>query len=287
MTGKKLGAAFVGALALVGTTTGARAALLLSDNFTGDGNPNTFDVNFNLAGRQGGSLAPRAYSVTGNTQVGNVATMRTAPPDGNYLLMAFSGTVSPDHDFKNSSAGGLDISFDVAPDNDVNTDEWTAINLGMPAANRSLFINQNIPHFGVLFRADGRIQAFDGPNVVSNEQLYGPPNQGGTNNNFHPVRLRLTDPTDGDPFNGVGQTTIDIFSSQVNGGATPIYSFTKTGGGYADGFMAFSSISIGGIDNLQITQVPEPVGMAALGLIGLAMAAVPRRRCRGGRRLGF
>ena len=48
---------------------------LFTDNFRGGGNPDTNDVNFNISGRQGGSLVlaggPISYSKDGNTQVGN------------------------------------------------------------------------------------------------------------------------------------------------------------------------------------------------------------------------
>jgi hypothetical protein len=257
----------------------ARATLVLSDNYTAPNNPNTFDVNFNIAARQAGTLAPATYAATGNTQVGN-PTMRTSANDGNYLLLAFGGTVSPQKSVGGAnSQGGLNFSFNVAPDNDVNSDEWTAINLGLSQANQLAFVNANVPHFGILFRANGQIQAFDGSTVVSGAQVYGGINRGGTDNNFHFVQLRLTDPNDGNPLDGVGQTTIDVYSDEVVQGLVPIFTYTKTGGGYADGFFNLQAIGIGGVDDLTITNgvVPEPATVLALGAIA-GVGAMGRRR---------
>ena len=276
-------AAAVAAAAVAAFTPQADAQLLLSDNFTAGGTSDTFDINQNLPARQSGSLAPTTYTKGGtgdlNAQVGN-PTMRVNG-DGDYLLMAFGVRVSPDDPIPaGASAGGVSIRFDVAPDNNAGSDQWTAINIGMTEADRIVAVNGAEPHFGVLFRANGLIQAFDGPNAVSaGNETYGPSNLGGTDNNFTPVRVDLTDPIDGDPLDGQNQTDVNVYSSLVNNGTTPVYSFTKTGGGYSGRYINFNTLDIGGIDNLQITTIPEPTGL--LSLAGLAGAALARRRRRG------
>lgn len=240
-------------------STAATQAVLLQDDYTGAGNPDTNNVNFNLANRQSGSIAPVTSVKVGNTQIGN----GTLGLGGNYQLLAFTGTVSPQQNFNNArSEGGMRISFDVNPDNNVNSDQWTAVNLGMAQADRHLFINNNLEHFGVLFRADGRIQAFDGATAVNSTAIWAPGGNRGGSGDFNNVHLEITDPTDDNPFDGVGQTDIAIFSSLVNGGTTSIFNFSKGGGGYSENFVHVTSLDIGGVDNLvidgsdKIVQIP-------------------------------
>ncbi len=252
---------------------------LLTDNFYAPGNPDTYDVNFNLEARQGGRLAVGGATVTytpaGNQQVGNA----TGSVDGgNYLLSAFNGTTALDHNFNDAdSAGGLLIAFDMAPNLVANADTsvWGAISLGLSQADRNAFINTGAEHFGILFRGNGGIQAFDGSTDVTGGAGSWTSSTPVTNQ-LHHFELLLTDPTDSNPFDGVGQTNIDIFADGLS-----VYSFVKTGGGYANNYINFSSTHIGGFDNLMIAQaVPEPSTfvLAALGLLGLGLLGRRRRR---------
>jgi hypothetical protein len=158
------------------------------------------------------------------------------------------------------------IGFDMVPNiNSVDTSVWTAINIGMSDADKNLFINQSPEHFGILFRDNGGIQAFDANTVVSGSETWTTTPYG--DNDLHRIELLLTDSTDGNPFDGVGQTEIEVFANGVF-----IYSYTKTGGGYSNNYINFDGNGIGGIDNLLIARVvPEPSTsiLAALGLWGL------------------
>ncbi len=249
---------------------------LFTDNFYAPSNPDTNNVNFNIAARQGGSLVsggPINYAQVGNTQVGNT----TGGVDGgNYLLTAFfTGVSAPDHNFNGAdSAGGLSISFDLAPNINGGGDptQWGAINLGQSAADKNGFVNGAHAHFGILLRGNGALQAFDGGAVVSGAEMWGPgPN---VTNDLHHFELLFTDPGDQNPFDGVGQTDIAAYAD----GAL-VYSFSKTGGGYTDNFVNFESAGIGGFDNLVVAQVvPEPASCTLLTLGGLAL--LRRRRLR-------
>lgn len=247
--------------------------VLLTDNFTAVGNPNTFDLNYNLANRQGGALAGATWVGSGNTQVGNP----TAGIDGgNYLLTAFNGTAALNRNFNGlDSQGGLKISFNLAPNstniNDQNV--WGGISLGMSAADKNAFINSNVPHFGILFRGNGGIQAFDGnQDVTAIGQLYNS-NWGATGNDgtLHPFTLMATDPTDGNPFDGVGLTNIDVYANQ-----TLIYQYVKSSGGYSNNYINFVSAGISGLDNLTI----EKLGLVnfaenSTGIVYTAIATDP------------
>lgn len=258
----------------------ASAGLLFSDNFTGTDHTNNAgnDPNFNLAGRQGGSLATIHYTTNGgNVQVGNDVTLRTppGPVDGDYLLTAFNGKISPDQNFNGVlSQGGLQVSFKVSPELNPNSTDWSEINLGAASADRLAGVNQGVTHLGILFRSNGGLQAFDGGTNVApgGEGSYGPTGLGGNQNAFYAIRITMTDPTDGNPFDGVGQTDVNVYSELVNGGTTPVFTYSKTGGGYTDNFLTFSSIHIGGFDDLTVTQgVPEPTSFALCLMGGLAI----------------
>ena len=191
---------------------------------------------------------------------------------GNYLLNAFfNGSAALDYNFNGSASnGGLSISFDLAPNiGGVGADTWEAINFGASSADKNGFVNGGHAHFGVLFRGDGRLQAFDGNSVVTPvEPVW---SGGGFTSQLNHFELLITDPGDGNPFDGSGQTTIDIYAN-----GSPVYTYTKGGGGYADNFINFEGAHIGGIDNLVIAQmIPEP---AVSSLAGLTALFLLRRR---------
>ncbi len=115
------------------------------------------------------------------------------------------------------------------------------------------------------------IQFFDGATLVQNLI----PNPAGAG--LMDVVLGISD-GDGNPWNGVGGTSISV---TVNG--TPVGSYTKGSGGYADNVMTMEgSANFVGLglathhfDNLQISSIPEPTAAA---LCALAVAGVMRRR---------
>ncbi len=246
---------------------------LLTDNFYAPSNPNTFDLNFNLAARQGGALVTTSGTIpwvaVNNTQVGNSTG---GIDNGNYLLNAFGNGISAlDYNFNGtSSTGGLSVSFDVAPNSVANGDStvWEGINIGQSSADKNGGINGPHTHFGILFRGNGQIQAFDGnADVTGATTLWSATSH---TSDLTRIELLFSDSTDGNPFDGVGQTKVDVFAA-----GAPVYSFTKTGGGYANNYINFSSTFIGGVDNLMIAQVPEP---AVAGLFLLGGLAIRHRR---------
>jgi hypothetical protein len=246
---------------------------LVTDNFYAPSNPDTNNLNFNLAARQGGSLVTtggvKSWVASGNTQVGNPTGSVDA---GNYLLDAFGATSALDYNFNGSASnGGLSISFDLAPNiGNVGADNWEALNLGAASVDKNGGVNGGQTHFGILFRGQGTIQAFDGSSVLTGtEPIWGP---GGVTTALNHFELIITD-VDGNPFDGVGSTKIDVYAN-----GNPVYTFTKGGGGYADNYLNFQASHIGGIDNLVIAQIPEP---ATFALGGLAAFALVRRRRAG------
>ena len=228
---------------------------LLTDNFYAPSNPSQLDLNFNLAARQGGSLVQAGGTISwvgvNNAQVGN----STGGIDGgNYLLTAFgTGVAALNHNFNGAdSAGGLSISFDLAPDvGALGGGQSAAICFGLAAADKSAQLTSAQPHFGVRFRGStGTLQAYDGSTILTPvEPTWG---SSGVTTQLHHFEIRITDATDSNPFNGAGETRIEIFADGISR-----YTFTKTGGGYAQNYVNFQSSHIGGIDNLVIARLNQ------------------------------
>ncbi|MFN6565565.1 MAG: beta strand repeat-containing protein [Nostoc sp. ChiSLP01] len=230
------------------------AVNLLSDSFTTIANPNTSNLNYELATRQTGTLKTTNWVSTINAQLGNTAV---GIDSGKFLLVADRGTAALDRNFNGAiSKGGLKINFSLAPNPTNNADRsvWGSFSLGLSATNKNAIVNANVSHFGILFRGNGGIQAFDGSTDITSANLVTNPNNqwGGTGNDatLYPFSVVLADPTDNNPFNGVGQTKIDVYAS-----GSLIYSYIKGNGGYSDNYLNFGSIWRSGVDNLSIQQL--------------------------------
>ena len=238
-------------LAMAGAVQAAvPPTLLVRDTFdAATGNVN--DLNVDLT-RQSGLLAPVTYTMAGgpghyghqlqNANAVNQLLVADFPNSTSSLNVNFNGA---------NSAGGLKISFDLDSVPTVYAGDpgnWGCVNLGMSAADQMANVNQGVSHFGILFRATGTIQAFDGGSVVSPgaEPVYSvlPPGS------FNHIDLVITD-ADGNPFDGVGNTVIDVYA---NGSASPVYSFTKAGG-YANNFINVQGSFRAHFDNLEISRL--------------------------------
>jgi len=226
------------------------ANLLLADTFTATGTTSTSLLNYNASARQSGSLGVTNWVGTGNVQVGNSTP---GIDSGNYLLLSSGGRAALDRNFNGTvSQGGLKVSFDLASNATGNTDQnvWGSFNLGLSSLNKLASVNSSVAHFGILFRGSGGIQAFDGNVDITG----GYSSWGGTSNNstLKPFTVLLTDPTDNNPFDGVGQTNIDVYANN-----TLIYSYIKGNGGYSDNYINFGGLSVAGVDNLKIERLGE------------------------------
>lgn len=236
---------------LVSTSTFGQPTVLVSDTF--DANTgNTFDLNVDLA-RQSGVLAPVPYTMAGGP--GNYGHQLQNGNAVNQLLLADfpQSTVSPNFNCNGAqSQGGLKISFDFDSMPTVyggTPDNWGCINLGMAAADQLANVNQGVNHFGILFRAAGTLQAFDGGAVVSpsSEPVYSTRAPG----TYNHIDLVITD-ADGNPFDGTGNTIIEVYA---NGGPLPVWTYTKAGG-FADNFINFQGSWRAHLDNLSVVRLP-------------------------------
>ena len=265
----------------------ADAAVLFSDNFTTSGQSN--DVNFeSSSGRQSGTLGSVQYrqgnGAFSSTLTGTVADeaangVATEVSDNSasgtlWLTGSTLASVSLEHNFtENAGAGGYtSISFTVDPITASlgTSSNWAAITLGAGdnssygssgTGARGQFITNAGAHFGILFRDNGGYQVFNGSSGVASGTYDATPTVGTT----HAVEVRITGLVDGNAWDGSGDSQIDVY---VDGGLTPFFTYTKTGG-YTDNFITLESF--GGnsqFDDFQIAVVPEP-SVALLGGLGL------------------
>jgi hypothetical protein len=114
------------------------------------------------------------------------------------------------------------------------------------------------------------------------------------NNSWHHFDIVCTDPGDGNPFDGSGVTQIDCY---LDSSATPFFSYTKEGGGYANNYIGLQTLTndypytaanpapgynmgdyFCNFDNLTITQIPEPSTLVLLALPGLAIVWLRLRK---------
>jgi len=255
-----------GVLAFALGAVQAPADILLTDDFTVSANVN--DPNFELGlGRQGGSLAAPTLSYVerfagpGNQeQVGNSTTFT-----GNFnaLLLAFGGGVYLDYDFS-AVAAPLEISFDRVLSNgaSANDNDWVSLNI-LGNTGQDNFVTA--ADFGILFRANGGTELFDhGANTAGIS---------GTNTGFDvfaPYRVVLSDSAGTGSAFGSGGSLVSYYE-----GSTLLDSVSV--GQLTGGYIGLGANSIGGIDNLQISSIPEP-GSLSLMALAAGLLVLCRRR---------
>lgn len=202
---------------------------------------NSHDVNFeyNSTARQGGVLKPIDYA---QSPAGNNYRHQLKGQTGDRLQLAGDsggiGEASPNYNFTNTVNGGQvgRIFFQMRIGATINTPTnyvWAAFTLG---ANTPLVgFNSNAVHFGVSFIHDtlfgngNYMQFFDGNTLVANLIPFP---AGVTPTNQNEVTLFVSDPTDDNPWNGVGSTVIRLHINDQY-----VAGYTKTGGGYTNNYL--------------------------------------------------
>ena len=204
----------------------------------------TTDINTLVAARQSGILAGLTYSTTTGT-----STTLEMPGLGQQAAFArsgvvFQGAISPDVNFDTLGGGGMMISFDVSPDIIgllVGDTPYVEFNFGLSEANRFAMAADAVSHFGIRLGADGTIAAYDdGTEVVEPTELFVA--DGSIQN--HSFELRFVDPTDDDPFDGVGQTDMELLYNGIS-----VATYRKGDGGLSDNYLNWNSNYFAALDN--------------------------------------
>ena len=296
-------AALLGLLAV--STANAQYTSYWYDGF--NTSATSLDINFENALRQGGAPAPISYVANPRPptlQPADYHQQIAGPGPGTVLMLAGDGNAGlpfPDPSvgiamaspvFNFSGLNGSDVigrritfSLDVAA---VGGGPGGYIQAGINLGGNSTLTQGGTatPHFGVRFIEDTLstpnyfLQLYDGTSLVGN--LIANPAGAG----FASVQLDINDLADGNPWDGVGSTTIDVFVNSALVG-----SYTKGGGGYTANFLTVEgSANFAGFglathlfDDLTVwaAPVPEPSVAVLLGL-GLGGLLVARRRQRSG-----
>jgi len=237
-------------------------APILTDNFSATGNPNTYDLNYNLANRQTGSAAIQNWTGTGNSQVGN-STNVTQPPgtNGDYLLLAFGGQAKlAGLQLSNGNVPGpLKISFDMFTGSATDVTDWTSFTLrtngdGFPVAGSG--------ELGFLYRKNTGIQIYNNGGAIDE---FGS-TAGGDSFGFYLADSAGT----GSPFAGNGTRVI------VTQGGSILGSYALNAS-MAASLIAFGSngTMVGGVDNLGVnnfkTNVLDPATAVSLTASGATL----------------
>ena len=189
--------------------------------------------------RQTGRFAPTPYVVTKD---------KVRVEDGRMLVIEAGGYATLARNFNGlHSMHGLRISFDFATIN-ASFKDWTEISFGAAQDDHTANYNKSVPHFSFRFQANGDLLlSADGSSLtVFGWKTFGSP----SNDRYH-VEILCTDPSDGNPFDGKGETKIELL---VNGQPTPFPGHTKNEGGYSNNYVTLRSSpnSVSHFDNLTI-----------------------------------
>lgn len=276
--------------ALSTTVAQAQYTAVWTDNFNTSMATNKSSFEYNNGTRQTGVIAPAGY--TQNPGGGNDHHILT----GTQMLITGDTvnqytSIQPQANFSGTILGsqitGKEITFSLDL-NATTSAGYTAAGISLGSAVGLNLLDATTTHFGVKFVEDGPtgfnagnfIQFFDGSTLVQNLLPFTAGGAGAFN-----VDLRINDLADGNPWDGVGSTTIDLYVNTVF-----ISSYTKGGGGYTGNYLTLvgeRGFTTGPglvaashtFDNLIVyaAPVPEPTTLALAGL-GLAGFFAFRRR---------
>jgi len=275
----------------------ANAAVVYSpswfDGFDITSATSTSDINLDIATRQGGSPTNTSYVTAGvgadtwKHQIFNPGPLQLA---GNAAVHTL---VSPDFSFDGAAGGGVNgMKVEVVMDayaNNSGGSYFTQSAITVGANSTVTPAGSAGGGFSVVFVEDtfggagNFIQTWDGDNLLGN--LIANPAGGGPG--F--VQILIDDPTDNNPWDGIGQTDVEVLVD-----SNSIGSWTVGGvGGYTSNFITLegSDQKVGAglathtFENLTVfsgvSAIPEPSSFAFLAIVGAY--GLRRRRSRSAR----
>ena len=288
------------ALPLLFMSTSHAATVVWKDSY--DTTVGSVDINTQNATRQTGFLVPISYVANVPSQSTDYHQQVLGTP-GPLLLAGDAGigtfsttpslntigyaTVSPNYNFKGLTGGGEVIGKQITVDVDVfgaaNTLSSASITIGGNSTLEGGRQSGQTSGLTVKLIED----TFSGSNLGNFIQLYdsgvflanffaSPAGSGG----WMKVRFDINDPTDQNPWDGVGQTSTDIYINDAL-----LVNYTKIGVGFTNNYITLEgtadfvdfSLTTHLFDNLTVYSSPVPEPSAAL-LGGLGLLGLLRRR---------
>jgi hypothetical protein len=262
--------------------------LLFQDNFTAAAQEG---INDGLAGRQSGLLVDASGAISyapAGWYAGFLATdgvSGTSATHPNTLAMPSATVAALDRNLNGGLArGGMVVQFLLDP----KIGNYASFSLCM---NDSLSINSPgaggyagwpdlidggnpLPRVTVGFLGDptyGNLLGLWGPDFAGGFSGWSAVPVSLQDGKLHQITVVCTDPTDNNPFDGVGGTNLAFY---VDG--NHVTDFSKGGGGYANNFIAPGNYVWAGqfaeYGNLQVYGAPEPGMIAMLGMAGALIA---------------
>lgn len=236
-------------------------APLFTDNFAATGNPNTNNINYNLANRQTGTAAQQTWTGAGNVQAGNPTNVNApSGTNGDYMLLAFGGQASLNGLPLSSGnvSGPVKINFDMFTGTATNTTDWTSFTL---RSSGNAFPVAGSGELGFLYRTNTGVQIFNNGGAIAD---FGSTSAGDQ------FTFYLTDSAGtGSPFAGNGTKVVVLQGTSVLGS----YALNT---GMGTSYLSFGSngTRIGGVDNLAIKNFQSnllnpatPVSLTASGAV--------------------
>jgi hypothetical protein len=222
---------------------------LLADDFTVTGTPDTNDINFNLAPRQGGTQATQTWTGSGNAQMGNPSIFGGS---GDYLMVADQSSYA--------HLAGFTLSSALVPANQklvIKFDADTEISFGDPSNWLSFMISPSsgggLFHpivgsgdFGMLITGGGGVAMFNNGTGVGGGSL--------ASSGINTITLTFSgaDGT-GSPFAGLG-TRVNLSDGTNSWNTTLDTGLTSE----TISFGTYGAGTRGYVDNLSIYTIPEP-----------------------------
>lgn len=270
----------------------AQYTAVWTDNFNVSMTTNKTSFEFNNGTRQTGVIAPAGYT---QSPGGGDYHHQVVSPSGVLLLTGDTvnqyTSVQPQFNFSGSILGSQIVGKKISFSLDLNATTsagYTAAGISLGSAVGLNLLDAATTHFGVKFVEDGPtgfgagnfVQFWDGGTLVQNLLPLTAGGAGAFN-----VDLFIDDLADGNPWDGVGSTTIDLY---VNNSF--ISSYTKGGGGYTADYLSLVGergfttgpglvTATHTFDDLTVfaAPIPEPTTFALAGF-GLAALIIFRRR---------
>lgn len=254
--------------------TPAVAEVLFLDTFSAGAYNENISAGVADPGRQSGTLTPITYTQANyadKTYVGGELVEPALSLNPQCVSMhgnlgGWSG-ISPNQDFGGAnSAGGQIIEYDVAP----WYGNWVFTHIGYdhaPTSSDPYELHFDTTSHLSFFILGPYYQIWDSGTEIVGFGATLPDGLDVSGISMHHVKIVCTDPTDGNPFNGVGQTDLDFYVDDLY-----VNSYSKGSGGYANNYVSLQGyLDHSEWDNLQISQVPEPgtLVLLAMGVLGL------------------